>query len=144
MSSLEAKPIVFSQTELARRSMEPTPSVELVDVHCPEGAVHKVKLKKIAAEARSSFQGIVDLATQARALRLEVDNEQEGLEATQVKYLELVGDEETAKSLGRLGTHRELALRGGATPHGVGAGVPNPGRPCVTWGSFVGVRIGGC
>ena len=103
VSSMEAKPIVFSQTELARRSMEPTPSVELVDVHCPEGAVHKVKLKKIAADARSSFQDIVDLATQARALRLEVDNEQEGLEATRVKYLELVGDEETAKSLGDLG-----------------------------------------
>ncbi len=137
VSSPEAKPIVFSQTELARRSMEPTPSVELVDVHCPEGAVHKVKLKKIAAEARSSFQDIVDLATQARALRLEVDNEQEGFEATRVKYLELVGDEETAKSLGDLGRienwHREAGRRLSEWTQGfqVPDGPKFPGAPAL-------------
>ena len=95
-------PIVFSQTELQRRSMEPTPSVELLDIHCPEAAGHKQSIARICGEACSAFAEVIALANQARALRLEVDNEQEGLDATRAKYLSLVGDEETAKSLGDL------------------------------------------
>ena len=99
----EAKPIVFSQAELSRRSMEPIPSVELLDIHCPQGEVHKLEIKEISGKVRSALGEVVNLATQARELRLEVDNEQEGLEATRTRYLYLVGDEETAKSLGDLG-----------------------------------------
>ncbi len=99
----QAKPIVFSQSELARRSMEPTPSVALLDIHCPEGAAHKREIEEVSEKVRSAFSDIVGLATQARELRLEVENEQEGLKATHAKYLDLVGDEETAKSLGDLG-----------------------------------------
>ena len=83
--------------------MEPTPSVELLDIHCPDGAAHKHEVERISEEACSSFAKLVDLATHARQLRLEVGNEQEGLEATRERYLGLVGDEETAKSLGDLG-----------------------------------------
>ena len=99
----EAKPIVFSQAELARRSMEPIPSVELLDIHCPQGEVHKLEIKEISGKVCSAFREVVNLATQARELHLEVENEQEGLEATRATYLNLVGDEETAKSLGDLG-----------------------------------------
>ena len=96
-------PIVFSQVELARRSMEPTPSVTLLDVHCPQGTVHKQEIDEISRKLVSDFRRIVSLATQARELRLVVENKQEGLEATRVAYLNLVGDDETAKSLGDLG-----------------------------------------
>ena len=99
----QAKPIVFSQSELARRSMEPTPSLALLDIHCPEGAAHRREIDEVSEKVRSAFSDIVGLATQARELRLEVENEQEGLKATQARYLDLVGDEETAKSLGDLG-----------------------------------------
>ena len=99
----EAKPIVFSQAELARRSMEPIPSVELLDIHCPQGEVHKLDIKEVSGKVRSAFGEVASLATQARNLRLEVENEQEGLEATRTRYLNLVGDEETAKSFGDLG-----------------------------------------
>ena len=99
----EAKPIVFSQSELARRSMEPIPSVELLDIHCPQGEVHKLDIKEISGKVRSAFRKVANLATQARELRLEVENEQEGLEATKTRYLNLVGNEETAKYLGDLG-----------------------------------------
>ena len=100
---VKAKPIVFSQAELARRAMDQIPSVELLDLHCPEGEVHKQEIKKISDKVQSDFRRIADLAKQARELRLEVENEQEGLEATRSSYLKLVGDEETAKSLGDLG-----------------------------------------
>ena len=93
----------FSQAELARRSMEPMPSVELLDIHCPQGEVHKLDIKEISGKVCSAFREVVNLATQARDLHLEVENEQEGLEATRGTYLNLVGDEETAKSLGELG-----------------------------------------
>ena len=99
----EAKPIVFSQAELSRRSMEPIPSVELLDIHCPQGEVHKLEIMEISGKVRSAFSEVVNRAAQARELRLEVENEQEGLEATRTRYLNLVGDEETAKSLGDLG-----------------------------------------
>ena len=98
-----AKPIVFSQAELARRSMEPIPSVELLDIHCPQGEVHKLEIMEVSGKVRSAFGEVVELAAQARELRLEVENEQEGLEATRSRYLNLVGNEETAQSLGDLG-----------------------------------------
>ena len=96
-------PIVFSQVELARRSMEPIPSVALLDIHCPQGAVHKQEIEEVSGKFLSKFRTIVGLATNARTLRIEVENEQEGLEATRSAYLSLVGDEKTAKSLGDLG-----------------------------------------
>ncbi len=102
--SAEAKPIVFSQTELARRAMDQIPSVTLLDLHCPEGDVHKREIEKLSRKGQSAFKGLVDLAKKAGELRLVVHNEQEGLAATKSKYLELVGDEETAKSLGDLGS----------------------------------------
>ncbi len=100
---MDAKPIVFSQTELSRRSMERTPSVDLLDVHCPDVARLTRELEGIAKNARAEFQDIVDLATQARAQRLGIENAQDGLEATRARYLSLVGDENTARSLGDLG-----------------------------------------
>ena len=100
---VEAKPIVFSQAELARRSMEPVPSVALLDIHCPQGAVHKQEIEEISDKVRTAFREMVDLAKQARAIHLEVENEQEGLEATRSGYLNLVGDDKTAKSLVDLG-----------------------------------------
>ena len=97
------KPIVFSQAELSRLAMDQIPSVVLLDLHCPEGEVHKQEIKKISDKVQSDFRKIAGLAKQARELRLEVENEQEGLGATRSSYLKLVGDEETAKSLGDLG-----------------------------------------
>lgn len=99
----DTKPIVFSQAELSRRSMEPIPSVALLDIHCPQGETHKQEIERVSSKVRSDFQKIVDLAKQATGLRLIVDNEQEGLKATRSIYLDLVGNEETAKSLGDLG-----------------------------------------
>ena len=98
----DSKPIVFSQTELARRAMEPVPSVELLDIHCPESEVHGSEIEEASEDASSAFAAVIDLATQAGQLRLEVENEQEGLEATSTRYFDLVGDEETAKALGDL------------------------------------------
>lgn len=112
---VEAKPIVFSQAELARRSMEPTPSVELLDIHCPEGAKHKHDVRSLEDKVQSAFSTLVGTATEAGNLRLEVENEQEGLKATRARYLALVGDEETARSLGDLGRiedwHKAARLR---------------------------------
>ena len=99
----DTKPIVFSQAELSRRSMEPIPSVALLDIHCPQGETHKQEIERVSNKVRSDFLKIVDLAKQAKDLRLIVGNEQEGLEATRSIYLDLVGDEDTAKSLGDLG-----------------------------------------
>jgi hypothetical protein len=99
----EVKPIVFSQAELSRRSMEPIPSVALLDIHCPQGEVHKQGIAEVSDKVHSAFLKIVALATQARVIRLKVGNEQEGLEATRSKYFNLVGDEDTARSLGDLG-----------------------------------------
>ena len=65
--------------------------------------MHKQEVKEISDGVRSTFKEIVDLATEAGDLRLKVENQQEGLEATRSAYLELVGDEKTAKSLGDLG-----------------------------------------
>ena len=97
------KPIVFSQAELARRAMEQVPSVALLDIHCPQGEVHKKEIEEVSGKVQSAFIKTVDLATKASVLRLVVENEQEGVEATRTKYLDLVGDEQTAKSLGDLG-----------------------------------------
>ena len=69
----EAKPIIFSQAELARRSMDAIPSVELLDIHCPQGEVHKLDIKEIFCKVRSAFTEVANLATQARELRLEVE-----------------------------------------------------------------------
>ena len=98
-----AKPIVFSQVELARRSMEPTPSVALLDLHCPQSAVQKKKIQDISDKVRSAFKEVAELAREARGIRIEVENEQDGLEATRSAYTSLVGDDETAKLLGDLG-----------------------------------------
>ena len=109
---VQAKPIIFSQAELARRSMEAIPSVALLDIHCPQGEVHKQDIKEVFDEVRSAFGEIVNLAKQARYLRFEVENEQEGLEATRLAYLNLVGDENTARSLvdlRRIETWHEVA-----------------------------------
>ena len=99
----EVKPIVFSQAELARRSMEPIPSVSLLDIHCPQSIVHNQEIEELENEVRCTFNEAVKLAKQAHELRLEVDNEQEGLEATRFAFSSLVGNESTAKSLGDLG-----------------------------------------
>lgn len=99
----EGKPIVFSQAELARRSMEPVPSVALLDVHCPQGAGYKRQVGEVAGRVSVAFREVARLATDARHLRGEVENEQEGLEATRKKFLDLVGDEARARSLGDLG-----------------------------------------
>ena len=96
-------PIVFSQAELARRSMEPIPSVELLDIHCPQSAVHRQEIQEISDKFHPVLEEIVCLTTQARGLRLIVENEQEGLDATRATYFSLVGDEKTAKALGDLG-----------------------------------------
>ena len=96
-------PIVFSQAELARRSMEPIPSIALLDIHCPQGAVHRGEIKDMADKLRTAISEIACFAKQALELRLEVENEQEGLKATKSAYLDLIGDEKTAKSLGDLG-----------------------------------------
>jgi len=99
----DEKPIVFSQAELARRSMEPVPSVALLDVHCPQGAGYKRQLDDIAGQVRVTFSNVVRLATDARHLRGEVENDHEGLEATRSKFRDLVGDEARAEALGDLG-----------------------------------------
>ncbi|MCY4473978.1 MAG: PHP domain-containing protein [Chloroflexi bacterium] len=110
-----AKPIVFSQVELARRSMEPAPSVELLDIHCPQSDLHEQEIKRLFGEFSEKFAGIVELADQARGLRIRVENQLEGLEATRAAYFDLVGDENTAKSLGDLkhleNWHDEAALK---------------------------------
>ena len=105
----------FPLRHLARPGTKPPPGLPrtprfpsslnsyLLDIHCPEGEVHKQEIMKASGKVRLAFRGLAGCAAQARELRLEVENEQEGLEATRAKYLNLVGDEETAKSLGDLG-----------------------------------------
>ena len=83
--------------------MEPVPSVTLLDIHCPQGALHEISIRALTDRVCSAFGEVVSLAEQAGDIRLEVDNKQEGLEATKSAYFALVGDEKTAKSLGDLG-----------------------------------------
>ena len=96
------KPIVFSQVELARRSMEPIPSVALLDIHCAQSSSHEIEIGIISEAVQSSFARVVELAKRARKHRVEVENELEGLEATRSAYRELVNDEKTAMALGDL------------------------------------------
>ena len=97
-----SKPIVFSQTELSRRSMEAAPSISLLDVHSPNIAELQAKVRKIAECAKSNFRGLNQLVDNASELRSGVENEQDGLQATRSEYFGIVGSEDTARSLSDL------------------------------------------
>ena len=92
-------PISFSQSELARRAMEPIPSVQLLDLHCPDAENVRTRIADIGKDVESNFEQLIDRANNANTLRTTVDNEQEGLEVTRATYHKLVGDEENANSL---------------------------------------------
>ena len=106
---------LVQQTELARRAMEAVPSVSLLDVHSPEIANLRSKLRELTEEAKSRFIEINELATQAGSIRLVVENEQDGLKATRSQYIGIVGSEKTAKSLSDLVSieswHRQILDR---------------------------------
>ena len=94
--------------------METIPSVTLLDIHCPQSAEHEANVADITEEMSTAFANLVDFATRARALRAEIENQQDGLETTRAAYLELVGDEGTAQSLNdlrRVETWHEVANR---------------------------------
>lgn len=106
-------PISFSQSELARRAMEQIPSVDLLDLHCPDADRIRGRIADIASAVETDFQRLVKRAGDANVLRAIVDNKQEGLEATRAAYRGLVGDDENADSLKDLGSielwHEESA-----------------------------------
>ena len=92
-------PISFSQSELARRAMEPIPSVQLLDLHCPEAENVRKRIADLTKKVEECFQKLVADASNANSLRRIVDNEQEGITVTRAAYLALVGNDENAQML---------------------------------------------
>lgn len=103
-------PIAFSQTELTRRAMETRPSIELLDIHTPDAAIHKNRINQLQAAAAIAMQALVTHATSAASLRAAIDNPQDGLSATNAELTKLAGTEPVTKmatDLGRIDLWRK-------------------------------------
>jgi len=90
------RPLMFGQTELTRRAMESTPAMELLDVHCAMASMHKQNLQRLTDELVKVIADSIALADEARVLRDEVDNPQDGLVAVNAEYAGIVGSEAAA------------------------------------------------
>ena len=90
------RPIIFSQTELTRRSIATEPAIQLLDIHC--SAVDEAKAA-IAAHATQVSEAFVKLCSDAgkqNDLRSVVSNPEDGLAATKHDLQELAGRESIA------------------------------------------------
>lgn len=89
--SVPFKPIVFSQTELIRRSHERRPSIRLLDVHCLDVGRLEDDLATMAALIQTTFQSLTQLAEGIRRRGQNLSNTEDGLEATKRKLLDASG-----------------------------------------------------
>lgn len=91
-------PIIFSQTELTRRSIAAEPAIQLLDLHCPgiDDIKHSVQAR--ADEVATIFEQLCESAEQCRTLRDSVENPEDGLAATQKAIRDLSGHESLATS----------------------------------------------
>lgn len=90
-------PIMFSQTELVRRGMEPRPSMALLDVHCPTAPAMKTEAADLAEQAIALFQNLAEEADKAQILRERVENPEDGLEAAKSRIESIGGTEDVAR-----------------------------------------------
>ena len=91
------KPIVFSQTELVRRAMENSPSMSLLDIHCPDAGSHHRRAAELSGEVEDLLTGLVEKARRAKELTTVIANPADGLTATRTALDRLAGTEPAAK-----------------------------------------------
>lgn len=91
------KPIVFSQTELVRRAMEASPSMSLLDIHCPQADEHRGRAASLSDEVEELLAGLVEKARLAKSLTTVIANPADGLTATRAALDKLAGTEPAAK-----------------------------------------------
>lgn len=91
------KPIVFSQTELVRRAMETSPSMSLLDIHCPQADDHRRQAADLSSQVEDLLMGLVEKARHAKALTTVIANPADGLTATRAALDKLAGTEPAAK-----------------------------------------------
>jgi hypothetical protein len=106
------RPIVFGQTELVRRAMEVQPSMDLLDIHCPEAAGLHEKASAVRDRLQTSLATAIELARTSSLLAEKVNNAEDGLEATKSLLSELSGGESVARKaleIGRVRAWRALA-----------------------------------
>lgn len=91
-------PIVFSQTELTRRAIAPSPAISLLDLHFRAADSRKAELQEAAEALAKLFESVRQDALKAMSLRSSVRNAVDGLAATRAELSELAGSEEVAKT----------------------------------------------
>ncbi len=94
------KPVVFSQTELVRRSHELVPSVHLLDVHCAEVVDLQARLRDGASKVGPLLSALIRKAAQAKSLTSILSNTEDGLAATKATLTALSGTEPVALRAG--------------------------------------------
>jgi hypothetical protein len=91
------RPIVFSQGELVMRAMALTPSMALLDIHCPDAVGLKARRDEVRQDAREILSRSIQIAREAGELRSRVTNPEDGLDATRARIDGLGGTEQAAR-----------------------------------------------
>lgn len=94
--SVPFKPIIFSQTELTRRSIAREPAIQLLDIHCPDVGNAKAAIRAAADVVSGIFVQLCEDAGRCRSLRAKVENPEDGLAATKKDIGDLSGHESVA------------------------------------------------
>ncbi len=90
------QPIIFSQTELTRRSIAAEPAIQLLDIHCPTVEDAKELIRQRAEVVERLFLGLCEAAIKSRELAGIVENPEDGLAATERSIKDLAGHESVA------------------------------------------------
>lgn len=93
------RPIVFSQTELTRRGQAAEPAIQLLDMHVDDVDRAKVSIRSCSEHVAELFSEALAKAQQARVLREEVFNPQDGLSVVQDGLTRLAGEESLARQV---------------------------------------------
>lgn len=94
------RPVLFSQTELVRRSHELVPSVHLLDVHCPDVVGLQRELREGANAVGPLLRALLRKAAEFRSLTGVLSNTEDGLAATRSALSALSGTEPVALRAG--------------------------------------------
>lgn len=97
--NLPFRPIVFSQTELTRRGQASLPAIQLLDIHVDDVEGAKERIRSASAHVAELFHQAIAKAEQARELREEVFNPQDGLAVIQESLSKLAGEENLARQV---------------------------------------------
>ncbi len=90
------RPIIFSQTELTRRSIAASPAIQLLDLHCENIDQAKESIATIAEEVETRFLITCARAAKAHELWKVVSNPADGLVASRSELNDVAGHESVA------------------------------------------------